>query len=79
MDNNKESRLKTIISKVFNVNYDKLSDDSSPENISNWDSLSHLMLIAALEDNFQIKFTTEEVITIRNIRDIKDILQKKEI
>ena len=42
-----------------------------------WDSIAHMTLIAALEDEFGITFETEEVIEMGNYQIIEDILTKK--
>ena len=33
-------KLYDIVSKVFNVNLDRINDDSSPENLEEWDSFN---------------------------------------
>ena len=49
----------------------ELTDESSPEDIENWDSYNGLLLIDELESEFNVKFTVEEVFDVNSISDIK--------
>lgn len=70
------SRLKKILSKVLEIDERDINDDSSPDNIENWDSFNGLMLVSELEDEFKIRFTIDEVINVKNVEDIKKALVK---
>ena len=49
----------------------ELTDESSPEDIENWDSYNGLLLVDELESEFNVKFTVEEVFDVNSISDIK--------
>ena len=49
----------------------ELTDESSPEDIENWDSYNGLLLVDELESEFNVKFTVEEVFDVHSIADIK--------
>jgi len=68
--------LKELIAKTLDIEKEKLNDKSSPENISSWDSFNALMIVSELENNFNVKFTLEEVMAVKNFKDIKDALKK---
>lgn len=70
------SRLKKILSKVLEVGEKELNDNSSPDTIESWDSFNGLMLVSELENEFKIRFTTKEIISIKNVADIKKTLIK---
>lgn len=72
-----EIKLKNIMSIVFELKSNEINDDSSPENIENWDSLKHMMLIGAIEDEFDIQFTNDEMLELLNYKLIKLILTEK--
>jgi acyl carrier protein len=55
-----ESRVQRIFSDVFSIPVDQLQSEASPETVSTWDSLNHLNLVLALEQEFGIQFTPEE-------------------
>ena len=64
MKNNIEKRLKNLFESIFEVNVENIADDSSPETIPNWDSLQHMNLITAIEEEFEIYFDDDEIFEI---------------
>lgn len=73
------NKLKTLISRVLNVDENRITDDASPENIETWDSFSGLMLVSELENTFNVKFTLEEVTSVKCVGDIKNCLRKHRV
>ena len=51
-----------------------IDDESMPETIENWDSFRGLVLFEELETKFEVKFTLNELLNIKKIKDIKNIL-----
>ncbi|MDO8610563.1 MAG: acyl carrier protein [bacterium] len=70
------SRLKKILSKVLGISAADINDNSSPDNINSWDSFNGLMLVSELENEFQVSFTIDEVVNIKNVGEIKEALIK---
>lgn len=68
-------KLYQIISKVFNVDINELNDESNPTTISSWTSFNGYVLLYELETNFDVKFSIDEVMDVKNIADIKRHLQ----
>lgn len=55
----------------------QLAFDTTADDIEEWDSLSHIQLIVALEKHFKIKFTTNEITSYRNVGQLAEgIVQK---
>ena len=50
-----EERIKKVFSNVFNLDIETINNESSPDNIESWDSLKHMNLILALEEEFEIE------------------------
>ena len=69
-------RLYRIISKVFNVDSNKINDETSPENLDEWDSFNFYVLLDEIENEFEIKFDLDETLEIKNVGDIKKIFVK---
>ena len=70
------NKLYSIISKVMDVPESEINDQTSPENIESWDSLSLYMLIDDIETEFNVKFILEEILEIKNVGDFKKQLKK---
>ena len=71
-----ESRLRQIIADLFNISEDRISEQSSPDTISDWDSMGHINLIMVLEEEFDISLTADEVAEMQSVKDIVQILIK---
>lgn len=69
-------RLKEILSGVLGVSPNKISDNTSPKNVKKWDSFHGLLLVTELENSYKVKFSMDDVISVRNVGDIKKALKK---
>lgn len=67
-------KIKEVMSAVFEIPLESISDDSSYDNIENWDSLRHLNLILALEEEFEVSIPDEEVGNLVNYKLIELII-----
>ncbi|MFH0734094.1 MAG: phosphopantetheine-binding protein [bacterium] len=76
MDNNIGNRIKKVMSAVFGVNIDEITELSSADTIEAWDSLKHMNLIIALEEEFQISIPDEDVGNITNFKLIELIVSE---
>jgi acyl carrier protein len=63
-----ENRIKKVMSDVFNIDIESIDNDSSPDNIENWDSLKHMNLIVALEEEFDIEFDDNDIENLLNFQ-----------
>ena len=68
-------KLFQIISKVMNVPIEEINDESNPSTISNWTSFNGYVLLYELESNFNVKFSIDEAMDVKNVLDIKRHLQ----
>ena len=55
------SKVLAVAADVFEVQESTLAAASSPDTIDSWDSLHHLSFVVALEQEFGIQFTPEEI------------------
>ncbi len=58
-------KLYQIISRVFNVDNSKINDETSPENLEEWDSFNFYVLLDEIENEFNIKFDLDETLEIK--------------
>ncbi|MCR5314590.1 MAG: acyl carrier protein [Bacteroidaceae bacterium] len=72
------SKLNEIFIDVLDLDECNLTDETNANDIEEWDSLSHIQLIVAIEKRFGIKFTSLEIMKWRNVGELVDsILSKK--
>lgn len=69
--------VKTIMCDVFDVDELHVSRDTTAHDIEEWDSLSHIRLIVAIEQHFGIKFTSLEVEGFKSVGDLVAAIQNK--
>ena len=67
-------KLKEVISNVLGVPIDAINDNSSPDSIDKWDSLSHLNLVMAIEAEFDVELTPEDSMDMLSVKLIRMIL-----
>ena len=72
-----ENKLIEVMSIVFDVSLDTINENTSPDNLEKWDSLSQLQLIIAIEDTFNIKLEDEDIEKFSDFKSIKQIINKK--
>ncbi len=75
MEKQKE-KIFELMSSVFEVELNSLNEDSSVDTIDGWDSIRHLNLILALEDEFSISIPDEEVGDLVNYKLIELIVNE---
>lgn len=54
-----------------------LTDDSTAENIPDWDSTNHVRLMVALEQEFGIRFETDEIAAPQSVGELITLIQSK--
>ena len=65
-------RCAAIVADVMEVDASEINDESSPDTIDQWDSLSHVQLVLQLEKAFGIKISPEE--GIEHFTDFKSVV-----
>ena len=73
---NIEARIKDVMSAVFEVDPDSINEESSQDNIENWESIKTLDLIVALEEEFGVTIPLEEVGNMTNFKYIKLMIEE---
>jgi acyl carrier protein len=72
---NISERVRAIASDVLTIEPGLLTDESSPEDFDAWDSVQHLSLVLALEEQFRVQFEPEEIDRMRTIGGIVRIIE----
>ncbi len=69
--------LFAVFAETLEVPAGTLTDDSTPDNTRQWDSLKAMDLVSALEDAFDVAFTTPEIMQMQSIGHARRILKQK--
>lgn len=54
-----------------------LTKESSADDVEEWDSLSHIQLVVAVEKFFKIKFSSQEIVSWKNVGEMCNSIAKK--
>lgn len=68
-------KLNEIFSDVFDENI-TVTPETTSADIEDWDSLTHITLISEVEDAFGFKFAMKDVLGMRNVGEMAEIIQK---
>jgi acyl carrier protein len=71
------NKLKQVVSDILEVDIDDINENSSSDNIEQWDSLSHIKLVMAIEAEFNVKLTPDDMMDMLSVKLIKMILAEK--
>jgi acyl carrier protein len=71
--------LLQLFSEVLGIPAEKLNDNSSPDNTSQWDSLAAMHLVAAIESKYSIRLSTKEIMKMASIGLTRTILKAKNL
>jgi acyl carrier protein len=55
----------------------QITRESSAQTVGGWDSLAHINLISAIEQEFRIRFALGELEELKNVGDMIDLMEKK--
>jgi acyl carrier protein len=72
-----ETRIKNVMASVFEISAENITNDLSPDTIESWDSLKHMNLIVALEEEFKMEFSDDEIVEMMNFSLVVEIIKVK--
>ena len=68
-----------LFAEVLEIDPAGLNDNSSPDNVKQWDSLSAMKLVAAIEEKFNVRLSTKEIMKMSTIGRARKTLQSKQV
>ena len=71
------SRLEDVFRDVLDNEDIELTEATTADDIEEWDSLSHIQLIVAIEKAFNVKFTSKEILSWKNVGELAGCIQGK--
>jgi acyl carrier protein len=60
-------RLRRVMSAILGIDASGIASDASSATIAEWDSVRHLQLMLALEEEFNIELETDELVSLRTV------------
>jgi len=72
-----EDQIKQIMADVLDLDADYIDTSTSQDNTPNWDSLNHINLIIAVEQEFDTTFSPEEIELMTSFIDVVETLERK--
>lgn len=74
---NIKSKILDVMSIVFGIKRQELPENPAPNLIETWDSLNHMNLIVAMEEEFGLEFTDDEMVDFLDFNTIESIIKEK--
>lgn len=71
-----EPRLAVVFAKSLAIDEADVTDELAYQSITQWDSVAHMALVAAIEEEFDIMMDTDDVIDMSSFAIAKNIVQK---
>jgi len=68
-----------LFAEILQIDPTDLNEDSSPDNLKQWDSLASMELVAAIEEKFKVKLSTKEIMKMSTIGRARKVLQGKSV
>lgn len=70
-------RLEEVFRDVFDDDSITLYEDTTADDIDDWDSIEHITLIAAVEQEFGMRFTMGEVSGMKDVGEMVTIISQR--
>ena len=69
--------LNEVFRDVFDDPSITVDDSTTSADVDGWDSLEHINLIAAIEQEFGVKFNMGQVVSMKNVGEMVDIIMSQ--
>lgn len=70
-------QVRRIVADVLGMDEERVTEDLSPSTADNWDSMNHLHIVTAIEEEFGIQLTMEEVQAIDAVKTLEKLVVTK--
>jgi acyl carrier protein len=70
-------KLESVFQSVLERDDITITREMTADDVENWDSLRHVQLVIQVEEAFGVKFKLREVLGLKNVGDLIDLIQIK--
>ena len=70
-------KITGIFREVFSDNNIVINDEMTANDVENWDSLTHMLMITKVEETFGVKFKLKELNKLKQVGDLVGIIESK--
>ena len=70
-------KLTAIFHEIFGDKNIILQDEMTADDVENWDSLTHMLMITRVEEAFGIKFKLKELNKLKSVGDLTATIESK--
>jgi acyl carrier protein len=71
------NRLQEVFRDVFDDDTIEINENTTANDIEDWDSLEHITLIGAVEKTFKMRFKMKEVSSMKNVGEMAEIILER--
>ena len=71
------SRIHALFAEALRIPVERITDESTPDNTPEWDSLGGMNIVSLLEDELDIEFSTKEMMQMKSVAAAREILRAK--
>lgn len=72
-----KERIRKILIKVLKHENFEMNDEMSAKDVAGWDSLTHMVIITEIEDDFKVKFKLKELNKLKNLSSLVELVKSK--
>lgn len=70
-------KLNGIFREIFDDESISVTDETTAADIEDWDSLTHILLVSTIEDEFGLKFQMKDIVNLKNVGEFVDLILKE--
>lgn len=70
-------QLLSVFRRVFENDSINIEDSTTADDIENWDSMTHLMLITEIEEDFSIEINGMDIMNLHNVGNLASLIERK--
>ncbi len=71
-----EEKIKEILATILEIDQSDVNNDTNPDTVSSWDSLRHMKLVFAIEDEYDVQFSDDQIIQLTDFEKIINCLKE---